>query len=206
MRREITFVHFRARRPSRIQRETINEYPPTNCPSGSFVSAGYNLTSDRTGRACKFTATDRVNKSARLGSLARNGGPTRTLLPAAGAPADDAIRRPPPCAESRSASASINAARPALPRAIAAAPSEWSKSDCSVGVRMEARALRRLGGGPPGDSSSSWKSKFWMLEPHPPKQRSDRLELLAVMLAAAQAHATSVSRFDTHTIGQPAAT
>jgi hypothetical protein len=64
----------------------------TGYDAGSFVSAGYNLTSDRTGRACKFTAaTDRVNKSAGLGSLARNCGPTRTLLPAAGGPADDAI-------------------------------------------------------------------------------------------------------------------
>jgi hypothetical protein len=60
--------------------------------AGSFISAGYNLTSDRTGGACKFTAaTDRVNKTPRLGSLARNGGPTRTLLPAAGGPADDVI-------------------------------------------------------------------------------------------------------------------
>ncbi len=58
----------------------------------SLQSGGYNLTSDRTGHACDFRqATDRVNKNPRLGKLARNGGPTSTLLPAAGGPADDAI-------------------------------------------------------------------------------------------------------------------
>jgi hypothetical protein len=60
--------------------------------AGSFASAGYNLTSDKTGQACSFTAaTDRVNKNPLLGHLASNGGPTKTLLPGATSPADDVI-------------------------------------------------------------------------------------------------------------------
>ena len=60
--------------------------------AASLDSAGYNLTSDKTGKACRFTAaTDRVNKNPLLGHLAKNGGPTKTLLPAAGGPADDVI-------------------------------------------------------------------------------------------------------------------
>jgi hypothetical protein len=60
--------------------------------AASFDSAGYNLTSDKTGKACAFTAaTDRVNKNPLLGHLAKNGGPTKTLLPAATSPADDVI-------------------------------------------------------------------------------------------------------------------
>jgi hypothetical protein len=58
----------------------------------SFNSAGYNLTNDKTGKACGFTAaTDRVNKKPLLGHLAKNGGPTKTLLPGATSPADDVI-------------------------------------------------------------------------------------------------------------------
>jgi hypothetical protein len=60
--------------------------------AGQIASAGYNLTSDKTRAACSFTATnDRVNKNPLLGHLASNGGPTKTLLPGAGGPADDVI-------------------------------------------------------------------------------------------------------------------
>ena len=63
--------------------------------AGSLGSAGYNLTNDKTGKACGFTAvTDRVNKNPLLGHLASNGGPTKTLLPAATSPADDVIPKP----------------------------------------------------------------------------------------------------------------
>jgi hypothetical protein len=68
--------------------------PGGNClaGNGALVSAGYNLTNDRIRRACKLTAvSDRVNTQPNLGTLARNGGPTRTMLPAEGGPADDAI-------------------------------------------------------------------------------------------------------------------
>jgi hypothetical protein len=60
--------------------------------AGEIASAGYNLTNDKTGAACSFTATnDRANKNPLLGHLASNGGPTKTLLPGAGSPADDVI-------------------------------------------------------------------------------------------------------------------
>lgn len=60
--------------------------------AGQIASAGYNLTNDKTRAACSFTATnDRVNKNPLLGHLASNGGPTKTLLPGAGGPADDVI-------------------------------------------------------------------------------------------------------------------
>jgi Bacterial Ig-like domain (group 3) len=63
--------------------------------SVSLYSAGYNLTNDATGSACSFTAaTDLVNKNPALGSLAANGGPTQTLLPAATSPAADVIPNP----------------------------------------------------------------------------------------------------------------
>ena len=66
-----------------------------NCSAGaagSVDSAGYNLTSDKTGKACACTAaTDLVNRNPALGHLASNGGPTKTLLPAATSPADDVI-------------------------------------------------------------------------------------------------------------------
>jgi hypothetical protein len=66
-----------------------------NCDAfaaGNLQSAGYNLTSDKTGKACSFTAaTDHVNKNPLLGHLAKNGGATKTLLPGAGGPADDVI-------------------------------------------------------------------------------------------------------------------
>ncbi len=62
--------------------------------AGSLDSAGYNLTSDSNGSACSFTAvTDHVDKNPLLGSLAANGGPTRTLLPAASSPAANVIPR-----------------------------------------------------------------------------------------------------------------
>jgi hypothetical protein len=60
--------------------------------AGSLVSAGYNLTNDKTGTACSFdAATDLVNKNPLLGPLASNGGPTQTLLPGATSPAADVI-------------------------------------------------------------------------------------------------------------------
>jgi hypothetical protein len=60
--------------------------------AASLDSAGYNLTNDATGTACGFTAaTDLVDKSPALGSLASNGGPTQTLLPGAKSPAADVI-------------------------------------------------------------------------------------------------------------------
>jgi hypothetical protein len=63
--------------------------------AASLDSAGYNLTSDKTGKACAFTAaTDRVNKNPLLGHLANNGGPTKTLLPGATSPADNVIPKP----------------------------------------------------------------------------------------------------------------
>jgi hypothetical protein len=58
----------------------------------SLDSAGYNLTNDKTGTACSFTAaTDLVNKNPLLGPLADNGGPTQTLLPGTTSPAADVI-------------------------------------------------------------------------------------------------------------------
>jgi hypothetical protein len=66
-----------------------------NCDAydaASLDSAGYNLTNDKTGAACSFTAaTDLVNKNPLLGSLSDNGGPTQTLLPGAKSPAADVI-------------------------------------------------------------------------------------------------------------------
>jgi large repetitive protein len=58
----------------------------------SLDSIGYNLTSDKTGKACEFTAaTDLVNQNPLLGPLAGNGGPTQTLLPGTTSPAADVI-------------------------------------------------------------------------------------------------------------------
>ena len=58
----------------------------------SFYSVGYNLTNDKTGSACSFTAaTDLVNKNPLLGKLANNGGPTETMLPSSKSPADDVM-------------------------------------------------------------------------------------------------------------------
>jgi hypothetical protein len=63
--------------------------------AGSLYSAGYNLTNDKTGSACGFTAaTDLVNKNPLLGPLVGNGGPTQTLLPGATSPAADVIPDP----------------------------------------------------------------------------------------------------------------
>jgi Bacterial Ig-like domain (group 3) len=60
--------------------------------AASLDSAGYNLTSDKNGTACSFTAaTDLVNKNPLLGHLASNGGPTQTLLPGAKSPAANMI-------------------------------------------------------------------------------------------------------------------
>ena len=66
-----------------------------NCDAydaASLDSAGYNLTNDKNGSACSFTAaTDLVNKNPLLGHLANNGGPTQTMLPGATSPAADVI-------------------------------------------------------------------------------------------------------------------
>jgi hypothetical protein len=70
----------------------------SNCAAynaASLYSAGYNLTNDKTGTACAFTAaTDLVNKNPLLGHLADNGGPTQTLLPSTTSPAADVIPNP----------------------------------------------------------------------------------------------------------------
>ena len=70
----------------------------SNClgyDGGSLSSAGHNLTSDTNGTACAFTAaTDLVNKNPLLGSLANNGGPTQTMLPATTSPAANVIPNP----------------------------------------------------------------------------------------------------------------
>jgi Bacterial Ig-like domain (group 3) len=61
----------------------------------SLSSAGYNLTNDTNGNACAFTAaTDLVNKNPALGPLAKNGGPTQTMLPGSTSPADGVIPNP----------------------------------------------------------------------------------------------------------------
>jgi hypothetical protein len=63
--------------------------------AASLYSAGYNLTNDKTGTACAFTAaTDLVNKNPDLGPLASNGGPTQTMLPGTASPAADVIPNP----------------------------------------------------------------------------------------------------------------
>ena len=64
----------------------------TNCTfsgGGSITSAGYNLIDDST---CGTpAATDIIGKSAQLGTLANNGGPTQTELPASSSPAVGAV-------------------------------------------------------------------------------------------------------------------
>jgi hypothetical protein len=68
-----------------------------NCDAsaGSLGSAGYNLTNDKTGTDCKFTAaTDLVNQNPLLGPLASNGGPTQTMLPGATSPAANVMPNP----------------------------------------------------------------------------------------------------------------
>jgi len=63
-----------------------------NCVFGGFISIGYNVTDDTTGAACGLTeSTDIVNKNPDLGKLAKNGGPTETVLPASTSPAADVI-------------------------------------------------------------------------------------------------------------------
>jgi hypothetical protein len=66
-----------------------------NCGGTPPDSAGYNLTSDTTDTACGFDAsTDLLNKNPLLGPLAKNGGLTDTMLPAATSPAADVIPNP----------------------------------------------------------------------------------------------------------------
>jgi hypothetical protein len=73
----------------------VAENDGANCDgydAASLYSAGYNLTNDKTGTACSFTAaTDLVNKNPLLGHLASNGGPTQTMLPGTKSPAADVI-------------------------------------------------------------------------------------------------------------------
>jgi hypothetical protein len=65
-----------------------------NC-GGTLTSAGFNLTDDSTGSACGMTqASDVVNADSALGSLADNGGPTQTMLPASNSPAVGAVPDP----------------------------------------------------------------------------------------------------------------
>ena len=83
----------RHRHPGRHDRG--RQHRRANCgafDAASLDSAGYNLTSDKTGTACSFTAaTDLVNKNPLLGHLANNGGPTQTMLPGAKSPAANMI-------------------------------------------------------------------------------------------------------------------
>ena len=59
-----------------------------NCDGGATTSLGYNLTNGATGAPCGFTAsTDVVNVNPELRPLGDYGGPTETLLPAAGSSA-----------------------------------------------------------------------------------------------------------------------
>ncbi len=64
----------------------------TNCTfsdGGTLTSQGYNLIDDST---CGTpAATDIIGKSAGLGTLGNNGGPTQTLLPASSSPAVGAV-------------------------------------------------------------------------------------------------------------------
>lgn len=61
---------------------------------GLLYSIGYNLTDDKNGAVCSFTAaTDLVNKNPHLGPLANNGGPTETMLPARTSPGANVIPR-----------------------------------------------------------------------------------------------------------------
>jgi hypothetical protein len=62
--------------------------------SGTVVSTGYNLT-DSTKTTCGFTQpTDKFNARPHLGSLAFNGGPTETKLPAPNSPTVGVIPSP----------------------------------------------------------------------------------------------------------------
>ena len=66
--------------------------PATNCAftgPGTFTSNGYNLFGDSTCGA--GVSTDIIGKDPQLGTLANNGGPTQTLLPADGSPEVGAI-------------------------------------------------------------------------------------------------------------------
>lgn len=58
-----------------------------SCSGGPFVSAGYNLADDSACGGDLSDATDKPNVTLTMGTLANNGGPTRTILPGAGNPA-----------------------------------------------------------------------------------------------------------------------
>jgi hypothetical protein len=60
--------------------------------SGHFIDSGYNLESDA-GKSCMFSAPkhDLVGVDPQLGALQGNGGPTRTMLPAAMSPVVNAL-------------------------------------------------------------------------------------------------------------------
>jgi hypothetical protein len=60
---------------------------------GGFTSAGWNLFAGLSGCATTTTSSDRTHGSARLGSLASNGGPTKTIALKAGSAALDRIPR-----------------------------------------------------------------------------------------------------------------
>ena len=63
-----------------------------NCGGGANASLGHNLTNDATGIHCGLTApTDLVNSNPHLGALGKNGGPTKTVLPAQASKAIAAI-------------------------------------------------------------------------------------------------------------------
>jgi len=59
--------------------------------NGTIVSQGYNLVQDTTG-AAGFVSSDLTGMSPLLGSLADNGGATRTLAPQTGSPVVDAVQ------------------------------------------------------------------------------------------------------------------
>jgi predicted outer membrane repeat protein len=58
-----------------------------SCSGGPFSSSGYNLADDSACGGDLSDPTDNSNVTLTMGALANNGGPTRTLLPAAGNPA-----------------------------------------------------------------------------------------------------------------------
>ncbi len=58
-----------------------------SCSGGPFVSAGYNFADDSACGGDLGDATDNPNVTLTMGALASNGGPTRTIMPAAGNPA-----------------------------------------------------------------------------------------------------------------------
>jgi predicted outer membrane repeat protein len=58
-----------------------------SCSGGPFTSSGYNLADDTACGGALSAVTDNSNVTLTMGALASNGGPTQTMLPAAGNPA-----------------------------------------------------------------------------------------------------------------------